>query len=155
MKALLLSAIIFLSGCASVQDLSQSRCLPGGVPGDVTLLRTAYLYKIEGESTISLWDSPYTYGAGVDASGKLQMHSPPPLLTLPKGSRLSIQKVTRESHFDNPQDVIDVQGIAQTDRGQFKFVYTWGIGNKIHHAPWESATYDPKEFNRSIAQCRP
>ena len=154
MKVLLL-AVLFLAGCASVQDLSQSRCLPNGVPSDVVLLRTAYLYKIEGEPNISLWDSPYTYGSGVDASGKLQMHSPPALLTLPKGSRLTVQKVTRESHFDNPQDVIDVQGIAQTDRGRFHFVYTWGIGNKIKHAPWESEAYDPREFSRSIAACGP
>ena len=150
MRILLLAIIFLLHGCASVQDMTHANCLPRGVPGDVSLRREAYLYKLQGESDISLWGSPYRYGSGVDASGKMQMHSPPPLAVLPVGTRLTIQKITRETHFDNPRDVIHAHGVAHTIQGNLKFVYSWGIENKINYAPWETDVYDPRDFSRTI-----
>ena len=150
MRTLLLTVALFLPGCASVEDLTQATCLPDGVPGEVALKRQAYLYKFDNESEISLWDYPYQYGSGVDASGKMQMHSPPPLFVLPVNTRLSIQRITRETHFDNSRDAIHVQGVAHTGQGNLEFVYAWGIENRIKRAPWEADVYDPQEFSRTI-----
>jgi len=152
MRILLLAVVFLFVGCASVQDLTRASCLPDGVPGEVVLKRQAYLYKFKDEADISLWDSPYRYGSGVDTTGKMQMHSPPPLLVLPAGTRVTIQKISRETHFDNPRDVIHVQGVAHSGQDSFKFVYSWGIENRIHSAPWETDTYNPRDFSRTI-QC--
>src|SRR5207342_1558336 len=109
---------------ASVQDLTQADCLPAGVPGIVVLKRQAYLYQFPNEKEISLWNSPYRYGSGVDAAGKMLMHSPPPLMILPAGTRLTIETITRETHFDNPADAIHVYGVAHSVSRDVRFVYS-------------------------------
>jgi hypothetical protein len=80
------------------------------------------------------------------------MHSPSPLMILPIGTRLTIERITRETHFDNPTDAIHAYGVAHSDIRDIRFVYSWGINNKIQHAPWETEAYDHREFSRSI-QC--
>ena len=152
MRTFLLTVVFFFAGCASVQDLTHATCLPVGVPGEVILKRQAYLYKFKDEAEISLWDSPYQYGSGIDATGMMQMHAPPPLLVLPAGTHLTINQITRETHFDNPRDVIHAQGVVHIGQDSYNFVYSWGIGNRIHFAPWETDTYDPRDLSRGI-QC--
>lgn len=109
MRAFLLVLICLLSGCANIQDLTHAECLPTEVPGTVVLKREAYLYQFQGEKEISLLDSRYRYGAGVDGSGKMLMHSPSPLMVLPPSTRLTIERITRETHFDNSPNAIYVR----------------------------------------------
>ena len=113
------------------------------------LKREAYLYKFHDEKEISLWNSRYKYGSGADDSGKMIMHSPPPLLVLPPGTKLTIEKITRETHFDNSPNAIYVRGVAHSASQDIRFRYLWGINNSIHHAPWETEKYDPRDFSRS------
>ncbi len=150
MRAFFLALVCLHSGCASIQDLTRAKCLPAGVPGTVVLKREAYLYQFQNEKEISLWDSQYRYGSGVDDSGKMLMHSPPPLMVLPSGTQLTIERFTRESHFDNSPNAIYVRGVVHSGSQDIRFRYLWGINNSIHHAPWETETYDPRDFSRSI-----
>lgn len=145
-----LASACLLFGCASIQDLTRAECLPAGVPGIVVLKRAVYLYRFGNEKEISLWNSPYQYGSGLDDSGRMIMHSPPPLMVLPAGTRLTIEKITRESHFDSPPNSIYVRGVAHGEKRDVRFVYLWGINNTIQQAPWETETHHPGEFSRSV-----
>ena len=153
MRALVAFLSMLLCGCASVEDLTRLSCIPTTAASDVWLKREAYLYKIDGESEISLWSSPYRYGSGQDASGHLQIHTPPPLYTLGTGTRITIVRVTRETHFDNPPNVIRVRAVAHVGNVTVPFRYSWGIGNHINYAPWETDTYDPRDFSRAM-ECK-
>ena len=150
MKSIATLLILLLTSCASIQDLTNAKCLPAGVPGVVVLQREAYLYQFQNEKEISLLDSPYRYGSGIDESGKILMHSPPPLMILPSGARLTIERITRETHFDNSPNAIYVRGMVHSGNRDIRFSYLWGFNNKIQPAPWESETYEPRDFSRSI-----
>lgn len=152
MRLFALSVLLILTGCASIQDLTHSSCTPSAKSGDVVLQREAYLYRVEGEAEISLRDYPRRFGQGVDETGRLAIHTPLALYTLPSGSHISIKRITRETHFDNPPNSIHVVGIAHLQGGDVPFVYVWGINNHVHFAPWESSAYDPRD-NRSM-QCK-
>jgi hypothetical protein len=153
MRMLVALVAILLGGCASIEDLTHLSCTPSFSPNDVTLKREAYLYKIEGESDISLWNSPLRYGQGLGESKHLIIHTPPPLYTLAPGTRLTITRVTRETHFDNPPNVIHVKGVAHLAGADVPFIYSWGIGNHVNYAPWETETYNPSDFSRTM-QCK-
>lgn len=115
------------------------------------LQRPGYLYRFENDDHNSLMERPYTYGSGRDASGRMLMHSPPPLATLPAGTPVMITRVTRETGFDGPYKAIMARGVARVSEGEFDFTYVWGLGNAIDEAPWESAEYAPPVREREIA----
>ena len=150
MRVFLLALACLLSGCASIQNLTDAKCLPAGVPGAVVIKREAYIYQLHDEKEISILKSRYLYCSGADDSGKMIMHYPPPLLVLPPGTQLTIERITRETHFDNSPNAIYVRGVAHGASQDIHFRYLWGISNSIHHAPWETETYDPRDFGRSI-----
>jgi hypothetical protein len=150
MRVFSLAIICLLSGCASIQDLTHAMCLPAGVPGTVVLKREAYLCHFQNEKEISLWNSQYQYGSGVDDFDRMVMHSPPPLKVLPSGTRLTIERITRETHFDNSPNSIYARGVAHSGGRDLRFSYLWGSNNKIQQAPWETEAYAPRDFSRSI-----
>ena len=150
MRSALLIILLLLAGCARIQNITKAECLPTSFPSEEVLKRQAYLYKFEDETEISLWNHPYRYGSGVDASGQMQMHAPPPLKKLPIGTQLTITKITRESHFDGSPNSIYARGIAHIDQEQLHFLYVWGIRNRIQYAPWEKDTYNSSDFSRVI-----
>ncbi len=151
MRAIPLFVVLALAGCTSVTDLTRATCVPGNLPGNVVLKREAYLYMLDNDRDVSLWNSPYRYGSGiVDAAGHMQMHSPPPLRVLPAGTPLTIAKISRETRFDGPVNTIHVKGVVHLEHDQ-PFYYIWGVDNRINYAPWESETYNPSDFSRTVS----
>lgn len=148
MKALVIGVALILTGCAHTEDLTGASCVPAGVPGTVVLKREAYLYRFDNEQRISLRDSRHQYIKS-GASGQDRVVTLEPLKVLPVGTVLTIQRVSRETSFHGPLDVIELFGVAHIDDG-YKFRYVWGVSNKIHSAPWEDEVNRPLVFDRAV-----
>ena len=148
MKALVIGVALVLAGCAHTEDLTGASCVPAGVPGTVVLKREAYLYRFDNEQQISLRDSRYQYIKS-GASAQDRVVTLEPLKVLPVGTVLTIERVSRETSFDGPIDVIELAGVAHIDDG-YKFRYVWGVSNKIHSAPWEDEVNRPLVFDRVV-----
>ena len=148
---LIIFAIAFLLyGCANVKEITHYSCIEPLVPPEVNSKRETYLYVIDGERDISLWDSPLRYGQGVDSAGKMIIHYPPPLHTLPVGTRMTIVRVTRETRFENTPNSIRVFGTVDIDSKPIRFAYLWGLENRVILAPWESEVYQPRARARLL-----
>lgn len=133
MKALVIGVALILTGCAHTEDLTGASCVPAGVPGTVVLKREAYLYRFDNEQRISLRDSRHQYIKS-GASGQDRVVTLEPLKVLPVGTVLTIQRVSRETSFHGPLDVIELFGVAHIDDG-YKFRYVWGCPTRSTRRP--------------------
>jgi hypothetical protein len=144
--------VVAMVGCASIEDLTHLSCTPPTSPSDVILQRDAYLYQIQGEPGVSLWDSPLRNGRW-DA-GQLTLDEQVPLYTLAAGTQLTITRVTRQQRSGSlPADII-VEGTASIDTATVVFHYNWGKDSHVNYAPWESTTDNTHDLSRAVS-CRP
>jgi hypothetical protein len=147
-----IGVVVLMGGCASVEDLTHLSCTPPTSPSEVTLKREAYIYQIQGEPGVSLWDSPLRNGRW-DA-GQLILDEQVPLYTLAAGTQLTITGVTRQQRSGSlPADII-VEGTARIDTATVAFHYDWGKDSRVNYAPWESTSENTHELSRAVS-CKP
>lgn len=142
----LLVMTLWTSACTSVRDISNRECVPLATPIEVTTLRPTFLYNYDRDGELELWDHLYKYKIGGDP----ELIIDAPLMELPPGTRIRIDRVTRETGFDGPWDAIIVYGVIDTGGSWERVQYVWGVGNKIKRAPWETSNHEPRRFDRTV-----
>ena len=105
--------------------------------GETHTKRITYIYNFNDDSIYELWDFIYVY---YQHDGK---HTAKPIDECPVGSVLNIQKVYKEQKFDNPL-VVKAEFRIQCGKQSYLATYVWGLGDKLHSAPWESEQYQPR-----------
>jgi hypothetical protein len=148
LRLLSIGLVVFFTGCATVDDLTRLSCTPSTAPGEVTLQRVAYLYRIDGEPNLSLWDSPLRSGEW--NAGQLTLKEPTPIYTLAPGTSMVIAKVSRTRGTGAVPSTIQVDGEARIENALVAFHYAWGENEHVNHAPWEASADNPHEFNRVV-----
>ena len=137
----LVSSFLFVS-CIS-QNLSEREVFRSCIGRELITQRPTYIYNFNADGFYELWDHPFQYGQ-VRTSGEAAMKEEKPLYVVPTGSCLRIREVVKEHVIDNPP-AIEARGVLQLEGRELPITYLWGIYDRIHKAPWESAEFSPRE----------
>ncbi len=146
-RILVLVIAIALVSCTSHRDLTHLDAFQRQVGVELRTERLTYIYDFP-YSAQSLWNHTYKYGIAGE-NGEMTMHESEPKAECPPGSIVWLDEVRFTRKFDNPE-VIEALGRIYCSGQVWQFRYVWGLGPKIHDAPWESETYDPRNTRKVL-----
>lgn len=144
-----LGMLVLVPACTTMEDISNRDCVPLRTPLEVPTERPTYLYDENGDGILDLADAVWV-GYRTSESGFQEKITHQPLAELPVGTRLNLERVKRGDTW-TATGVIEVQGSLIYDGERRQFKYTWGVGEEISAAPWESSSREPRVFDRDVS----